>query len=153
MEDDVPNPSDQYARSKLFGELRAAPHLTVRVSFVGLGSRGLLHWLLSQPVGAEVPGFTNWYWNGWTASALARRLIALALEPGTVGVLHLPGPEVVVKGWLLKQVAFRLRPDLKVVRTEAPQTLRMVLGSRNEILGQPSWYKMLEELEEEYHVR
>ncbi len=152
LEDSPPCPLDQYGRSKLFGELRAVPHLTVRVSFVGLGQRGLIHWLLSQPAGVEVPGYINWYWNGWTASALARHLVTMALDPTVTGLLHLPGPEVVTKGWLLQQVAFRLRPDLKIVGTETPQALRMVLGSREKFLGQPSWYKMLEELAEEFRA-
>lgn len=150
LEDSPPSPLDQYARSKLLGELREAPHLTVRVSFVGLGQRGLIKWLLGHPEGAEVPGYTNWFWNGWTASALARHLVTMVLDPKMTGLVHLPGPEVVIKGWLLQQVAFRLRPDLRIVGTVAPQASRLVLGSQDEFLGQPSWYTMLEELAEEY---
>lgn len=147
-------PLDAYGRSKLFGEVRDPPHLTVRVSFIGLGQRGLVHWLLDHPEGAEVPGYTNWLWNGWTASALASVLLPLAMEPNIAGVLHVPGPTVVTKYWVLAEVAARVRPDLHIMPVEAPAASHMVLSSKKATFNAPTltWPKMLDELEEDYRL-
>lgn len=148
----APCPPDLYGRSKLRGEVKEGPHLTVRVSFVGLGPRGLLHWLLMHPEGVEVPGYTNWFWNGWTASALACILLPMAVDPGITGLVHIPGPEILTKWWLVDAVARRLRPDLTVVETLAPEVRWMVLGSKMLDVKAPetTWAQMLDELEEEY---
>ncbi len=145
-------PADAYGRSKLNGEVTIPPHLTVRVSFVGLGGRGLLRWLLDHPQGAIVQGYVNWFWNGWTVGAVAAQLISLALEPRITGLLHLPGPEVLTKSALLGMVANRLRPDLRVHQAFAPSASWMVLGSTVLGINAPgtTWDKMLDELEEEY---
>ena len=155
-EEDEPNPPDRYGQTKWKGELCYGPNLTVRASFVGLGQRGLLHWLLAHPEGAEVAGYTNWWWNGWTARALAPRLLELALNSAFTGMVHWPGPEVVTKAWLLREVAARLRPDLTVVETEAPEPSRMVLTTTKEVtwmtVANPTWDAMLDELEREYRT-
>lgn len=153
LEDSPPCPADYYGQSKLFGEVLGAPHLTVRVSFVGLGQRGLLHWLLSHPKGAEVLGFTNWLWNGWAVPSLANILLDLALAPPAVtGLIHLPGPDVVTKAWLLKEVARRVRPDLTIMEVEAPVGHRMVLMSQKleQLELYHTWTQMLDRLEAQY---
>lgn len=154
-EDAKPHPDDPYGEHKLAGEAIPDPqHLVVRASFIGLGQRGLLHWLLSHPYGARVPGFTNWIWNGWTTTALAPMLLALA-QSDISGLVHLPGPAIVSKAWLLKQVAWRLRPDLEIVDTEAPVWRRMVLSTARPPIPFPdgfSMWRMLDTLAAEYRI-
>lgn len=75
-EDDVPDPVDDYGRSKLAGELWASSFMCIRTSTIGeevRGKRCILEWLKSQSV-AEKPvnGFINQYWNGMTAKEYAR---------------------------------------------------------------------------------
>lgn len=146
------HPTDTYGCTKLVGEMVHGPHLTVRVSFVGQGQRGLFQWLLSLPRNVPCPGYTNWWWNGWTAEALAPVLLDLAMKREITGLVHLPGPEVVTKAWLLTEVARRLRPDLMVIPCEAPTASRMVLATKHPwtLPVGVTWNTMLDELEEEY---
>ncbi|KKM71390.1 hypothetical protein LCGC14_1431130 [marine sediment metagenome] len=160
-EDSKPCPQDPYGERKLEGESIPGPHLlVVRASFVGLGQRGLLHWLLNHPQDADVPGFTNWIWNGWTADGLAYMLLELATSDIT-GLLHVPGPNVMSKAFLLQRVASRLRPDLMIQETLAPEDRRMVLESTipssqlpglNPLRRHLTWDWMLDELEAHYRA-
>lgn len=159
-ESSKPCPEDTYGHQKLIGEAIPGPHLVVRASFVGLGQRGLLHWLLNHPDDADVPGYTNWIWNGWTADGLAHMLLEMATSDIT-GLLHVPGPNVMSKAFLLQRVASRLRPDLMIQEGPAPQDRRMVLESvlsselpgLNSLRRQLTWNWMLDQLEAQYRAR
>jgi dTDP-4-dehydrorhamnose reductase len=87
-EDTPPNAEDLYGKTKAQGELQS-PHLTVRLSFVGLGKRGLLHWLLNQK--GSVSGYRRVLWNGMTAPVAGRRIVESADKTGT---LHLHGDDM-----------------------------------------------------------
>lgn len=70
--DDEPTADDPYGFSKRLGEMIAGrPNVTVvRVSIIGPdyrpNPRGLLAWFLGSPTELEIPGYTNWRWNGVT---------------------------------------------------------------------------------------
>ena len=91
-EDDVPDASDLYGRSKLLGEVVDASHtLTLRTSIVGRelrGSNGLFEWFLSQR-GARVRGFSRAVFSGLTTATLAE-LIADTIDrhPRLHGLWH-----------------------------------------------------------------
>ena len=58
-EEDLPDPSDLYGRSKLAGEASGPGIVTIRASMIGHELRtrnGLLEWLLAQPAGGSVRG-------------------------------------------------------------------------------------------------
>lgn len=119
-EQDRPNATDVYGRSKAAGEIDVPPHLTVRTSFIGeeYGTRyGLLAWLLCQK--GEVPGFTNHLWSGLTATQLARALLELAAAATVTGLLHVSG-QGLSKYELLALLARRLALDVEVRPVEAP---------------------------------
>lgn len=84
---DAPDADDYYARSKLAGEIAHAPHLTIRTSFVGFGSRGLLADLIANQVQRAS---NRQLWSGHTADTVADVLISLA-EIDVSGLLHIPG--------------------------------------------------------------
>lgn len=87
-EHDAPNARDVYGVSKAKGEIPWGNHLNVRLSFVGIGRRGLLNWLLQQK--SDVRGYTAALWNGMTSQYAARRILdALDFKKGRV--LHLCG--------------------------------------------------------------
>lgn len=73
-EDDLPDATDLYGRSKLLGEVTAVPHaITLRTSIVGrelTGALGLFEWFLSQR-GGRVRGFSRAIFSGLTTAALA----------------------------------------------------------------------------------
>ncbi|HZS59613.1 MAG TPA: sugar nucleotide-binding protein [Gemmatimonadaceae bacterium] len=95
---------DPYGFSKRLGEVIAArSNVTVmRVSVIGSDERpegtGLLQWFLRQPTDVEIPGYTNWRWNGittleWASAALdliERRqhgeFVPPIVQPGTAPI-------------------------------------------------------------------
>lgn len=97
-DDDLPDPSDLYGRSKLMGEVPGT--IVVRTSFIG-PSHGLLRWFLDLPEGAHIRGWVHALWSGATvydvADALVRRLDAPS------GVYHLAAP-VITKYNLLQDL-------------------------------------------------
>jgi dTDP-4-dehydrorhamnose reductase len=138
-EDALPSPVTFYGTSKLAGEVIREPHLTVRASFIGIGRRGLVRWILDQPQGADIPGFQDWVWNGWYVADFADRLVTLAQQARLTGLLHLPGPQILTKGLLVGWLAKALRPDLTVYQRDAGHR-RMVLGSHRivrSVMGDP----------------
>lgn len=149
-EADQPKPLDLYGRSKLAGELLHEDNaLTVRTSFIGFGTRGLIRWLLNRPENAVIEGYTNWIWNGYYVRSAARQLLQLALDSEMTGLLHLEG-FVLAKGDILGMLAGLLRPDVAVKQATAPESRWMVLGShRITALHIPPWSEQWAELKQD----
>ncbi|WP_397351456.1 sugar nucleotide-binding protein [Paenibacillus larvae] len=93
-----------YSRSKAMGEVKDAPHLTIRTSIVGPEIRqngiGLLNWFLNQS--GEVKGYTEAYWNGVTTLELAKFVHHVMEDTSLNGIVHLTAPEQVSKYELLQ---------------------------------------------------
>lgn len=144
------DPDTLYGRSKLAGEL-AAPHLTVRTSFVGLNG-GLLRWALMHP-GPVIPGYVHHYWTGLYVRPLARILLDLAYDLDAVGLLHIYG-ERQSKYDLLKSILGRLRPDITVSQDTTTRMNRALSSDREDLAhynaAVPVWEKQLEEIENDY---
>lgn len=104
-EDDVPDGSTVYAKSKAIGEVRQEPHLTVRTSIIGPEIRsnriGLFDWFMSRQ--GMVKGYTRVYWNGVTTLQLAQSIERM-LAAGTSGLVHLTAEEKVSKYELLQLI-------------------------------------------------
>lgn len=100
-EEDTPDATDLYARSKLAGEVTYGPHLTIRTSFVGFGTRGLATDLSKR---RAVTVSQNLLWTGHTVDTIAKLLVWLAEHPHVTGLLHVPGDE---------QTRYTLARDLK----------------------------------------
>lgn len=111
-ETDLPDPLDDYGRSKLAGEL-PAPHLTLRTSFFGRTERGtgLIEWLASRP-SPVVDGIADYRFTG-IAVALMADLVAEAIARGLAGVYHVGG-DPMSKCELLTAAAARLQLGLVV---------------------------------------
>jgi dTDP-4-dehydrorhamnose reductase len=98
-EPDLHDATDVYGKSKSLGEAPSTMVLNLRCSVVGPELRGyasLLEWLIRQPEGAVITGYTDHLWNGVTARALGD-IIAGMLRSGHAprGVVHLvPGDTV-----------------------------------------------------------
>lgn len=105
-ESDIPDPSDLYGRSKLLGEISAAPSLTLRTSVIGheLGSnRSLVDWFLSQS--GVVKGFNKAIYSGLTTTEFAH-LLARVVFPRTdlAGLFHVASTAI-SKFDLLRMIA------------------------------------------------
>ncbi len=147
-------PEDLYGLAKLAGEVAWPPHLTIRCSFIGLGSRGLLSWLLRHPRGAYVNGYSTWTWNGFYVQTLARLIVKFALAPEEIGLMHLHSADVITKYHLLKMISSRIRPDLHVIPLARDPAKHLSLRSVMLPVDDPSlsatWDEMIEELVHDY---
>ncbi len=71
-EDSTPNPSDDYGRSKLEGEILNA--INIRTSIIGLDPlkhKGILEFVIKNK-NKQITGFTNQKWSGTTTLQLAK---------------------------------------------------------------------------------
>jgi dTDP-4-dehydrorhamnose reductase len=114
-EDSPHDADDVYGRSKSLGEATGVTHL--RCSIVGPdGAGSLMAWLLAQPRGATVPGYSDHVWNGVTTLAFGRLCAGImreGLEPPSP--LHVVPADTVTKGELLALIAVACgRDDLTV---------------------------------------
>ena len=118
-----PDPSDDYGRSKLLGEVGGPDVLTLRTSFIGrdLGPQktGLLEWLLSRDETPTTPGYVNHVWSGLTSNELAR-VIARIVKTGRpdFGLYHVGG-QTVTKHDLLVKLAAAYGVATKVLPADA----------------------------------
>jgi dTDP-4-dehydrorhamnose reductase len=132
-EDDVPDATDLYGRSKLLGEVTdAADALTLRTSIVGReleGAYGLIEWFLSQR-GGRVRGFSRAVFSGFTTAALAD-LIGDAIEhhPQLHGLWHVSAAPI-DKLTLLRQVRDAIGADIEIEPDDALAIDRSLDSSR-----------------------
>lgn len=84
-EDDVPDGTTFYDRSKALGELNDDKNITMRNSIVGPDINqkgiGLLNWFLQQT--GDINGFTGAIWTGQTTLQLAKTMEVAAKERAT----------------------------------------------------------------------
>lgn len=84
-EDDVPDGTTFYDRSKALGELNDDKNITLRNSIVGPDINqkgiGLLNWFMQQT--GDINGFTGAIWTGQTTLQLAKTMEAAARERAT----------------------------------------------------------------------
>lgn len=113
-------PTSVYALSKLLGETKFQGQIGLRCSLIGPertgNTKSIFSWLLSSPSNAEIPGFTNHWWNGVTTSIFARISEYLILESLEVpNTLHLIPKNSVSKFQLLELIAkHNSRTDLVI---------------------------------------
>jgi dTDP-4-dehydrorhamnose reductase len=150
-EDDVPDATDVYGRSKLLGEVSGEGLLTLRTSLIGRelrGALGLLEWLISNR-GGSVRGFSRAVFSGFTTIALATELAFLIEEhPGLDGIWHLAA-EPVDKLTLLTMLNDALNLGIEIV-PDADVAINRALDStrlRDATGRQPRrWDEMVDEL-------
>jgi dTDP-4-dehydrorhamnose reductase len=150
-EDDVPDATDVYGRSKLLGEVSGPGLLTLRTSLIGRelqSSLGLLEWLISNR-GGTVKGFSRAIFSGLTTIALAEEIGALLEEyPALEGVWHLAA-EPIDKFELLSLLVRELDLGIEIVRDDAVKVDRSLDSSRlrRETGREPRrWEEMVEQL-------
>lgn len=101
-ENDVPDATSYYGRSKTLGEVMDGKNLTIRTSIIGpeLKSNGigLFHWFMSQS--NEVYGYERVMWSGVTTLQLAK-IIACDAKTPRAGLYHLVNNQFISKYELL----------------------------------------------------
>jgi len=117
-EDDAPNASDLYGKTKALGEVFSANALTLRTSIIGReldNHKSLLDWFLSQNH-SPVKGFDKVWWSGVTTNHLAEVILDLVeRHPDLCGLYHLSSGRI-SKYELLRIIskAYDLRIDLDI---------------------------------------
>ncbi|MFC5405499.1 SDR family oxidoreductase [Cohnella soli] len=149
-EDDAPDGTSVYARSKALGEVRDRRHATIRTSIIGPDRKadgiGLMQWFLSRE--GEVGGYTRVLWNGVTTLELAKATAWLIEHPRTGGLLHLTAAETVSKYdlLLLMQEQFD-KGNVTVVTNDNFVIDRTLVATRADFVYQaPGYREMLQQL-------
>jgi dTDP-4-dehydrorhamnose reductase len=149
IEDDKPDGTSVYAVSKALGEVKDAPHLTIRTSIIGPEIRasgiGLLYWFMRQE--GMVKGYKNMLWNGVTTLELAKAVHHFICQP-VYGLIHLCAADKISKYELLKlfQIVFDKR-DVTIVPDEEIHLDRTLRNTRSDFeYSVPSYKHMLVEM-------
>lgn len=130
-EDDVPDATDLYGRSKLLGELTGVGTITLRTSIIGhelCSSHGLIDWFLSQH--ERCPGYTKTIFSGLPTAELARVISDVVLPRDDLSGIYHVAADPIAKYDLLRLVAkvyakeIEIVPDDKVVIDRSLQAKR-----------------------------
>lgn len=144
VESDSHDPLDVYGKTKSLGEIPGENMMHLRVSIIGKETRGhksLYDWVRLQPIGAEIRGFTDHYWNGVPALALGR-IFKGVIEKGlfSPGVHHLLPADVVTKAELVDMIArHEGRSDIKIDFGPSGHGVERSLDSENPDFSKQLW--------------
>lgn len=153
------DPVDLYGKTKSLGEIPHSRQTIIRSSIIGFeegSNKSLLSWLLSQPMNAEVEGYSDQQWNGITVMQFSQ-LVEGILNKGNwdnlIGTHHFLPSGSVSKLELLRIIAKVFhRNDLVIspVVTNRPanMTLSTVSPEFNEFLWNTAGYRTIPSVEE-----
>lgn len=120
-EKDIPNPINQYSKSKLEGEKliknNNSDAVIVRTNFYGYNNKGnfLFNWILKKISNNEpINAFEDIVFNPLEINNLSELLLELCLSDFK-GTLHLTGNEIFSKYEFVKKIAHTLNYDEKLV--------------------------------------
>lgn len=120
-EDDIPDATDLYGRTKLLGEVDASNAITLRTSIIGheLGSsHSMVCWFLSQQGAAT--GYRKAIFSGLPTVEIARVIAQHVLpNPALHGLYHLSA-EPIDKYTLLQLIAERYKKDIRIDPADSP---------------------------------
>jgi dTDP-4-dehydrorhamnose reductase len=148
------NATDLYGRTKALGEITAGHVLTLRSSFIGRELRDgteLLEWFLAQQ--CEVKGFKNAIYTGFTTLEISRVIEHLLRRYPDAAGLYNVSSDPISKYDLLKLIAEKMRPSMKVLPEEQFRCDRSLDSTRfrKEFdYTPPNWETMVEELSQKY---
>jgi dTDP-4-dehydrorhamnose reductase len=119
-EDDEPNATDLYGKSKALGEVTADNCLTLRTSIIGrelTTSHGLVEWALANR-GGSVNGFANAIFSGFPTVVLADIISTLIKDHPSLSGLYHVSSEPINKFDLLNLIKTSYKIDLDIERFE-----------------------------------
>jgi dTDP-4-dehydrorhamnose reductase len=122
------DPIDLYGITKSLGEKSSDSSMIIRCSIVGKelkSTNSLMEWILSQPYGATINGYTNHIWNGVTTLHFAQIVWGIIQNKNyKPGVSHLVPKDIISKYELIELIAKNFgRDDLLVSKFEAETSI------------------------------
>lgn len=157
QETDLHDADDVYGKTKSAGEISSASVMNLRSSIIGRelrGKKSLLEWVIGQPYGTSVHGFTDRLWNGVTTTAFAKVVRGIILEETfRSGVWHLVPSGKMTKAELVARIASAVgRQDLVVIPKPSGIAKNLTLSTEhskfNETLWQNAGYQAVPTIEE-----
>jgi dTDP-4-dehydrorhamnose reductase len=152
-EDDLPDATDLYGRSKLLGELTAPGCLTLRTSMIGrelAGRLSLVEWFLGSR--GTVRGFPRAIFSGLPTRELSRLIGRLITEYPTLSGLYQVAAEPIDKLTLLRLVRDAYGLSTEIVPDESVRIDRSLDGSRFRAATgyvAPDWPTMIADMHED----
>lgn len=152
-EEDFPDGTDLYGKSKLLGEVSYSNCLTLRTSIIGheLGTKnGLIEWFLSQ--NNEVKGYLNSIFTGFPTLEIASILYNKILKSDLKGLYHLSS-EPISKLELLKIVNRVYKKNLKIIPFENIKEDRSLNSTKfrySTNYQPPKWVDLIGSMNEDY---
>lgn len=150
-EEDTPNATDLYGRSKQLGEVSGECSLTLRTSIIGRELRttsGLVEWFLSQR-GKSIKGFNKAVFSGLTTLGLSRIIASVIQEHPTINGIYQVSTDPINKFDLLDQIGRSMGieidvtpdPSLVIDRSLNSQRFRTETG-----INIPGWDELIRDL-------
>lgn len=153
LENDIPNETNFYGRSKALGEVINERNLTIRTSIIGPEIKadgvGLFHWFMSQR--GDINGYSKAIWSGVTTLELAKFIHYLLAENiDLTGLFHLCNNDKLSKESLL--ILFQQnfgRYDINIRPDDSFVCDKSFLNTRGEIQYQvPDYNQMIYEIKQ-----
>lgn len=147
--------TNAYGSSKSLGEVNNNKDITMRMSIIGpelKAGTGLLDWVVKNPQ-AELPGWTNAWWNGITTLQLAKCIDQWIRDPKVTGIYHVvDNLNSINKYDLLCEINDVYELGKTIVRAQGPKSVNKVLvDTRKQTDWQiPNYHAQLRELRSWY---
>jgi dTDP-4-dehydrorhamnose reductase len=147
-EEDTPDATDLYGRTKLLGEPCEPNCITLRTSFIGhelRGRHGLIEWFLARE--DKICGYTRAVFSGFPTVEITRILVEHILpNPSLTGLYHVSSAPI-SKYDLLDLVARRYSKRIEIVASAEPALDRSLDSSRFKWATgyrPPSWPELID---------
>ena len=132
-EDDEPDGTSIYAKTKALGEIKNTKHLTLRTSVVGpeLKSEGeeLFHWFMTSK--GVINGYKKSIWSGVTTIELAKA-VKRAIDKNTVGLYHITNGTPICKYDLLELFKKYSLHDIRIIPVDGVISDKSFIDNRKE---------------------
>lgn len=153
-ESDVPDPIDNYGKSKLNGEINYDNHLTIRTSMIGhelKTSYGLLNWFLNQKVKCD--GYHNALFSGFPSIILAYIFENLILQNQSLRGIYHVGSKSISKHCLLNLISIVYKKNINIksnFRVVIDRTLNSSRFIEKTGYRQLEWIDMVNQMYKDY---
>jgi dTDP-4-dehydrorhamnose reductase len=149
-ENDFPDETNMYGRSKALGEINNDKDVTFRMSIIGPELKpgtGLFTWITNN-MNTELPGWSNHLWSGMTTLQLAKCIDQYIKNPCHAGVYHLVNNDLCISKYdLLELINQIFQCNKKIIPCNAEKSVNKVLITSNPVFYNiPDYKTQLSEL-------